>query len=144
MLGQAGGVQRDQALRAGEVAGVDDEDVGEGGGGEAGVLVAAGHLRADRDADDGLMAGGVARETVGEFADIDGGGGTERAARVDVRKHVRGRDFHAVFEELPVASDGQRQQGDVVAPEQLVRQVAGGIRDDFDGQGGLPFWWTAG
>ena len=137
--GQPGRVQRDQALRAGEVAGIDRVDVRKGSCGQAGVLIAAGHLRAERDADHGVIAAAVLRKAVGELADVDGGRRAERAAGIDVRKDVLRGDLDPVPVELPILDNGQRQNGDVVLREQRFGQIAGGIRNDFDRHGQFPF-----
>ena len=136
---QPGRIQREQALCAGKVAGIDHIDVGKRGCGQAGVLIAAGHLRADGDADDGIEAAAELRKAVGEFADVDCGRRAERAACIDVRKDILRRDVDAVLIELPILDNGQRQNGDIVLREQRFGQIAGGIRNDFDRHGQFPF-----
>ena len=115
-----------------EVARVHGVDVRKLLGCDAGVLVAAGHVARDREVDHGVIflpALGEVRQIV-RYVHRCGLAELARGLRVGVellRTHV-----DAVAQRFLPANDVQRRDADVVARDQLRREVAGAVGRNFD------------
>lgn len=104
----------------------------EAAGGVTGILIADGHLAAQRHMHKTLAILQFAGEKLDVVVFAYGGGGAQRAAGRHVGENLLGGDIHAVPVGYAVHDDIERHGVDVKAIQQLLRQVAGAVRGDLD------------
>lgn len=99
----------------------------EAAGGVTGILIADGHLAAQRHMHKALAILQFTGEKLDVVVFAYGGGGAQRAAGRHVGENLLGGDIHAVPVGYAVHDDVQRHGGNVKAIQQLLRQVAGAV-----------------
>ena len=67
------------------------------------------------------------------------GGGAQIAARRHMSEDIGRCDSHIVLKILTILDNGQREGGDVVLLQQMLRQVAGAVGSDLDVHIYFPF-----
>ena len=97
----------------------------------AGILIAAGEIRADGDLHHRVILVRVAREHLAVLVLADRRRAAKVSAAVHVGKNVGGRDVHTIVEVLAVLDDAQRRDGNIIALEQRGRQVARAVGNDL-------------
>ena len=94
----------------------------------AGILIAAGEIRADGDLHHRVILVRVAREHLAVLVLADRLRAAKVSAAVHVGKNVGGRDVHTIVE---VLDDAQRRDGNIIALEQRGRQVARAVGNNL-------------
>ena len=97
----------------------------------AGILIAAGEIRADGDLHHRVILVRVAREHLAVLVLADRRRAAKVSAAVHVGKNVGGRDVHTIVEVLAVLDDAQRRDGNIIALEQRGRQVARAVGNNL-------------
>ena len=97
----------------------------------AGILIAAGEIRADGDLHHRVILVCVAREHLAVLVLAGRRRAAKVSAAVHVGKNVGGRDVHTIVEVLAVLDDAQRRDGNIIALEQRGRQVARAVGNNL-------------
>ena len=108
-----------KSLPAAQVFRIDHIDIVELLRGKAGVLIAAGEIRADGDLHHRVVFLRIAREHFAVFVLADCRRAAKAPAAVHMGKNIRRRDVHTVLKFFSVLDDAQRRNGNIVAFEQL-------------------------
>ena len=104
---------------------------------DAGVLIAAGHIARDREVDHGVIFGARRAEICIIVRHVHRRGLAELARGLRVGVELLRTHIDAVAQRLVAAHDVQRRDADVVARDQLRREIAGAVSR-------LPEYRTAG
>ena len=132
LLGHLGRVEHQVADAGREVARVHGVDVRKLLRRDAGVLVAGGHVARDREVDHGVIflpARGEVRQIVRH---VHRRGLAELARRLCIFVELLRVHVDAVTQGLLAADDVQRRNADVVALDQLRREIARAVGRNFD------------
>ena len=131
LLGELRRRDDQEALAGAQILRIDHKDVRILLRRGAGILIAAGEIRADGDLHHRVILVRVAREHLAVLVLADRRRAAKVSAAVHVGKNVGGRDVHTIVEVLAVLDDAQRRDGNIIALEQRGRQVARAVGNNL-------------
>ena len=131
LLGELRRRDDQKALAGAQILRIDHEDVLVLLRRGAGILIAAGEIRADGDLHHRVILVCVAREHLAVLVLADRRRAAKVSAAVHVGKNVGGRDVYTIVEVLAVLDDAQRRDGNIIALEQRGRQVARAVGNNL-------------